>query len=78
MSTTVEATAEKQIKLELLQLASAMANSQWNEGNTKIKYEAEKNGKTEYTLLPDNRVQQTIIIARKLQRFIEATGTPSF
>lgn len=65
---------DKEIKLEIIQIASAMANSQWVEANNKIKYDAEKNGKTVYQLEPDNRLRQTLVIARRLQRFIDATG----
>lgn len=76
MDTTTITTSktDKEIKLELIQIASAMANTQWVEANNRIKFEAEKSGKTEYQLMPDNRLKQTILIAKRLHRFIDTTG----
>lgn len=66
---------DKEIKLELLQIAAEIANTNWLESCAKVKFEAEKSNATTYTLPADARLRASIKNAGKLFKFLGTTTT---
>ncbi len=63
---------DKEIKLEVLQIAAEIANTSWLEASAKVKYEAEKSNAVTYTLPTDNRLLLSVKNAKMLYRFVDS------